>query len=230
MFARLAERLVPRPAFLQAASRSLAWAHAGPPPPNEVLVFAILGTRRTLRGPLAHIRQEIFLRRGNRCAPFARSPSPEHQRRVHVLYDLLRATTPILIRILQQLAKLAVAQPFPDHRYCRGRQMPAWCSRRSMQTDEVVILMATAAMHRVDSMSGRTSMNPHGMRMAVVALARIVAAGMTIHAPRMPKNRNEGFKRRCRGSVVLLDAGIGNRSPPRRWMSSGHTFRAGQQR
>jgi hypothetical protein len=52
--------------------------------------------------------------------------------------------------------------------------------------------MAGAAFFSGHAVAVGAAPHVHSMGMAIVALAREVAAGMTIHAARMAQDRNEG--------------------------------------
>jgi hypothetical protein len=59
-------------------------------------------------GPIPHVGLKLAQFHGHGRTALAGIPSPEHQRRRHVLDDLLDAPMPILPRVLKQLAELAV--------------------------------------------------------------------------------------------------------------------------
>jgi hypothetical protein len=66
------------------------------------------GTGRSLCGPISHMGLKLTQFHGYGRAALAGIPSPKHQRRRHVLDDLLDATMAVLPWILQQLAELAI--------------------------------------------------------------------------------------------------------------------------
>ena len=66
------------------------------------------GAARSCGGPVPYPGLKITQFHRYRRTAFARVPAPEHQRRRHVLDDLLDAAMSVLLRILEQLAELAV--------------------------------------------------------------------------------------------------------------------------
>src|SRR5258708_7506441 len=78
--------------------------------------------------------------------------------------------------------------------------MPGRRTGRQMGVPKIMILVAGAALYRGHAESGRTAANIHGMAMTVVALARIVALGMAVHAARVAQNGDESNKKR---SIVV---------------------------
>src|SRR5882724_8162577 len=97
-----------------------------------------------------------------------------------------------------------VAQALPNHRHFTGRQMPARRPWREMKAIEIVILMAGAALDNVGPVSIRPTLDLHGVRMAVITLARIVAGRMTVHTSRMTQDRNDPFERSRSCDIVSL--------------------------
>jgi hypothetical protein len=160
--------------------------------------FNSVGTTSSLCGPILHAGLKFTQLHGYRGTAVARIPSPEHQRRRHVLDDLLDAAMSVLLRILEQLAELAVSQPFPDHgRLGRGKA-PIRRSRRHMRSGQVMVLVTGAALNRIYSLPTGAAPDLHRMPMAVVSLTRKISRGVTVHAPRMTQYRNDGLKSSCR--------------------------------
>jgi hypothetical protein len=101
-----------------------------------------------------------------------------------VLNYLLDAAMSVLPRILEQFAKVAVGQPFPNHwRLGRG-QVPIQRSRRHVDPRQVMVLVTTTALNRIPSLPVGSAPDLHRMLMAVVSLARKISARVTIHAAR----------------------------------------------
>jgi hypothetical protein len=114
--------------------------------------------------------------------------------------DLLDASMSILFRILQKSTKLMICESLPDHRHCSRRKSPARGTRGRVHTGQVVVLMTRAAFDRIDAVAVWPSLNIKQMWVAIISLARIVSAGMTIHAAGMMqywKNRFEGRSGCC---------------------------------
>jgi hypothetical protein len=80
--------------------------------------------------------------------------------------------------------------------------MPVWGSRRHVFADEVMVLMASTAFHGVGSVPVGTAANPHGVRMAVIALPRIIPPRVTIHAAGVTQDGKDGLKRSRRSVTV----------------------------
>src|SRR5580704_4747845 len=74
--------------------------------------------------------------------------------------------------------------------------MPSWRAGRKMRGTEVVILVTGAALHRRYSEADRTTADVHGVRMRIIALPRVIAFGMAIHAARMSQHRDKSGKER----------------------------------
>src|ERR1051326_5143979 len=94
-------------------------------------------------------------------------------------------------RIFEQFAQLPIAQPLPDHRFARCRQMPAGSSGRHVLSLKIMVLMAGAAFHSGDALSIETAADVHRMPVSIVALPGKVSAGMAIHAAPMPEHRHD---------------------------------------
>jgi hypothetical protein len=142
-----------------------------------------------------------MLRRGNWSAALARSPAPEDEGRVHMFHDLLRRTPTVSSGIFEQFTQLMVCQALPDHRHPGRWEMPIGCSRRHLQSCEIVILMTGTAFDGIHAVSVRSAMNLHGVAMAVVTLPRKVTQGMAIHTARMAKHRDNRFESRSRAGI-----------------------------
>jgi len=83
--------------------------------------------------------------------------------------------------------------------------MPVRRSRRHVRARQVVVLVTSAALHRLRSLPIRSPPDLHGMRMAIVSLAREVSRGVTIHAARMAQHWNDSLKG---GGAIDLRRGI----------------------
>ena len=83
--------------------------------------------------------------------------------------------------------------------------MPVRRSGRHVRARQVMVLVTSAALNRLRSQPIRSAPNLHGMRMAIVSLAREVSHGVTIHAARMAQHRNDSFKS---GGAIGLRRGI----------------------
>jgi hypothetical protein len=68
-----------------------------------------------------------------------------------------------------------------------------------MHAREIVVLMTGAAFHRIHSLAAGSARDLHGVPMAVVSLTRKISDGVTIHAPRMAQDRDDGLKSSSRG-------------------------------
>ena len=80
--------------------------------------------------------------------------------------------------------------------------MPPRRSRGRVQSIEIMILMAGIAPHDARSQAIDSASDPHGVRVAVLTLARIIANRMTVHTPGVTKNGNDCFK--CRGGRYVV--------------------------
>jgi hypothetical protein len=60
-----------------------------------------------------------------------------------------------------------------------------------MEADEVVILVAGAALDGIGTVAIGTAADIHNVGMIVVSLTREVAGGMTVHAAWMTKNGDD---------------------------------------
>ena len=104
--------------------------------------------------------------------------------------------------------------------------MPSWRAGRKMGGAEIVILVTGVALHRRYSEANRAASNVHAVRMRVIALTRVIAFGMAIHAARMSQHRDEGGKQgaivagrsRARGLRSRSDYGM---PQPRRGSQAG---------
>jgi hypothetical protein len=83
--------------------------------------------------------------------------------------------------------------------------MPVRRSGRHVHARQVVGLMTSAALNRIRSVPIGPTRDLHGMRMAIVSLAREVSRGVTIHTARMTQHRNDSFKS---GGAIGLRSGI----------------------
>ncbi len=142
------------------------------------------------------------MRHRNRGTAFAGMPAPEDQRGRHVLDDLADCAVPVLVRVFEQFAELAGGQPFPDHGRCGRRKLPVRRSGRHVDAGEVVVLVTGAALDRVQAVTIGSAADLHGVRMAVVALARKISDGVTVHAARMVQHRKDGFEGGRRGVIA----------------------------
>lgn len=145
-----------------------------------------------------------MLRHGDGSSAIAGVPAPKNKKRVHVLDNLRNSAVSVPRGIFKQLAKLVIAQTFPDHRRGRGGKSPIGCAGWHVQAVEVVILVAGAAPNGVGAMTIGTALDVHDVGMAVVSLTREVSAGMTVHAAWMMKNGNDGFEGLGGSDVVSL--------------------------
>ena len=159
------------------------------------------GTRRSFGSPFLDFRKELMLRHGDWSAAVARRPTPEYERRVHMLHNLLGRTMTVLLGIFEQFTELMVRQPLPDHRHRRRGQMPTGRSRRHVQAHEIVVLMTGAASDSIHSLSVSTA-NLHCVAMAIVTLTRKVSTGVAIHTARMAKHWNNCFESRGGAGIV----------------------------
>jgi hypothetical protein len=111
-----------------------------------------------------------------------------------MLDDLLDTAMSILFRILEQLAELAISQPFPDHRRLGRGKAPIRRSRRHVHAREVMVLVTGAASNRIYSAPVRSPSDLHRVLMAVISLTRKISGGMAVHASRMPQYGNDCLK------------------------------------
>jgi hypothetical protein len=138
-----------------------------------------------------HLLQEGLLGHRHRCAAFTWIPSPQHQRRVHVLFDSFRVTAAIALRVYQQFAQLPVRQFVPDHWVIQGRQMPSGCTRRHVRTLQIVILVTGAALHRRRADTVWSTPDIHDVSVQIVTLPWVVARGVAHDATRMPQRGHD---------------------------------------
>src|SRR5579871_2628746 len=101
----------------------------------------------------------------NRCSAFTRSPAPSDQGGVQVRQDLRKRAVSVPDRSLKQFAKRMIAEARPDHRHCRGGEMPVRRSRRQMRARQIVVLMAGTAANRIDAMALGSALDIHCMGM-----------------------------------------------------------------
>jgi hypothetical protein len=92
-----------------------------------------------------------------------------------MLDDLLDTPMSIPLRILEQLAELAVIQPFPDHGRLGRGQMPIRRSRRHVHAGEVVVLVTAAALNGIYSTPVGSASDLHRVLMAVISLTRKIS-------------------------------------------------------
>ena len=83
--------------------------------------------------------------------------------------------------------------------------MPVRRSGRHVRACQVMVLVTSAALHRIRPLPIESPPDLHGMRMAIVSLAREVSRGVTIHTARMTQHRNDSFKS---GGAIGLRSGI----------------------
>ena len=111
-----------------------------------------------------------------------------------MFHDLPRRAATIFSRIFEKFTKLMVCQALPDHRHPGRWEMPIGCSRRHVQSCEIVILMTGTAFDGIHAVSVRSAMNLHGVAMAVITLARKISGGVAIHTARMAKHGDNRLK------------------------------------
>jgi hypothetical protein len=73
--------------------------------------------------------------------------------------------------------------------------MPIGRSRRHVQANEIVVLVASAASDRVRALPVWSTVNLHRVSMAVVALTRKISVGVAIHAAGVVEDRHNCFER-----------------------------------
>jgi hypothetical protein len=91
----------------------------------------------------------------------------------------------VLLGIFEQFTKLLVGQTFPDHRRRRGWESPVGRSRWRVQAHKIVVLVTCAAHDGVYTVPLWATTDPHCVAMVVVALARKIPSGVTIHTTRV---------------------------------------------
>lgn len=62
------------------------------------------GTGGAFGRPFFYFGNKFLMRHGHGSSSFTGIPTPEHERRVHVLHNLIHVAVAILARILEQLA------------------------------------------------------------------------------------------------------------------------------
>lgn len=123
-----------------------------------------------------------------------------------MLHDFIQAAMSVQSGILEQLTQLPVAQPLPDHRLMRSRQMPAGSPGRHVLSFKIMVLMAGAAFHPGDALSIHTAPDVHRVPVSIVSLPGKISAGMAIHTTPMPEHRHDRFKRRRGRSLIACRA------------------------
>ncbi len=72
--------------------------------------------------------------------------------------------------------------------------MPIRRAWRGMHAGQVVVLVTSAALHRIHSLSIRTAPDLHGVLVAVISLAGKVSRRVAIHAAGMTQYGNDIFE------------------------------------
>src|SRR5258707_12176123 len=67
-----------------------------------------------------------------------------------------------------------------------------------------MVLMTGAAFDGIDTVTIRSTVNPHRVQVAVVPLPREIPYGVAIHTTRVTKHRNDRFKGGCGSGIVTF--------------------------
>ena len=89
--------------------------------------------------------------------------------------------------------------------------MPVGRSWRCVRVGKILVLVASAALDGVHSLSIGSTADLHGVRMAIVALAREIASGVAVHTARMAQHGNDRLECRSRGVRGRLRRGGGGK-------------------
>ncbi len=72
--------------------------------------------------------------------------------------------------------------------------MPISRAWRGVHASQIVVLMTSAALNRIHSLSVGPAPDLHGVLMAVISLARKVSYRVAVHAAGMTQHGNNGFE------------------------------------
>jgi len=155
-----------------------------------------------LDDPIVHFLQKCLVGHGNGSASFARMKTPCDQGRAHVQYDLGDRAISVAGRVFEQLAKLNIRDSPRASQWTEGAGPNpvrlAACADRPNCGPGGKLRIGRRWSH------GRHSpASPHAVRMAVIALARIVAGQVAIHTAGMTQHWNDRFKVLSRGAVLF---------------------------
>src|SRR5215472_15602761 len=111
-----------------------------------------------------------------------------------MVFDGFRIAAAVALRVGQEMTQLRVGEALPDHWIVRRRKAPARRARRCVFSSKIVILMTCAALHRRRTLTVWTATHIHDVRVQIIALPRVVSAGMADKATRMMQHGQHGLK------------------------------------
>src|SRR5438105_2221165 len=154
------------------------------------LRLTFLRNSRAFLHPLAHLSSGFRLSHRRFCAALAWSPSSSYQRIFRdVANDLFQRLAAILFWVFQLTRQFRRSLSLEHHPHVCWRQMPLRVARWHVFAWNIVELMTVCALHREEPFAVGTALDVLHVNVAVVALERLIALGMAVHATRVHEDR-----------------------------------------